>query len=686
MNSLSMNNVTICLNMIVKNESKIILRTLNSVIDLIDSYCICDTGSTDNTIENIESYFNTHNKNNPNKIITGKIICEPFINFSHNRNIALQNCQNMADYILLLDADMIAEINYNKFNKQNLTNFDYIYILQGSNNFYYKNIRIIKNTHIQNFKYIGVTHEYLNVSNNNNIFITFDKNIFFIEDVGDGSNKTDKFQRDINLLTNALNEEPMNARYYFYLANSYFDIGNYDEAIKNYQKRIELNGWEEEIWYSYYRIALCHKKINTNVEKYIYYLLEAFNYNPKRLESLNELINYYRINKKNKIAMHFYNIAINILQNINTNINLKNDFLFLENDVYTYKLFYEYSIIAYYNKINNINNEIISILNNSNNQIINQNLLSNIKFYHNKLIPTKVLNFNESINYLGIQFNSSSSCLIKNNNCNNSTEYIMNVRYVNYSYNSLTGEFNNNHKKIITLNKCFILNSNFCIINEYIFDINLNDEIMENTTQSSYIGIEDIRIFDVNNKLLFIGTTSNELNKLEISYGNYDYLNCSMIPKQLTQNFANTNCEKNWIFTKYNNEICIIYKWFPLTVCSLDFQNIKIIQQFDMPLFFSHMRGSTCSFNYEDKQELWFITHLVSYERPRHYYHCIVVLDYNLKLLRYSAPFKFDNEAIEYCLSIIIENETVLINYSTWDKTTNIGFYDKAYIETLLIY
>ena len=33
-------NPTLCLNMIVKNESKIITRLLESVLPVIDSYCI----------------------------------------------------------------------------------------------------------------------------------------------------------------------------------------------------------------------------------------------------------------------------------------------------------------------------------------------------------------------------------------------------------------------------------------------------------------------------------------------------------------------------------------------------------------------------------------------------------------------------------------------------------------------
>jgi glycosyltransferase involved in cell wall biosynthesis len=47
---------TLCLNMIVKNEGTVITRLFESVLPYIDSYCICDTGSTDNTIEIIETF------------------------------------------------------------------------------------------------------------------------------------------------------------------------------------------------------------------------------------------------------------------------------------------------------------------------------------------------------------------------------------------------------------------------------------------------------------------------------------------------------------------------------------------------------------------------------------------------------------------------------------------------------
>ena len=228
----------ICLNMIVKNESSIITRLFDSVLPLINSYCICDTGSTDNTIEIINSYFK-------NKEIEGKIVEMPFEDFSHNRNYALEQCLNMsnADYILLLDADMVLKINAN-FDIVNFKNFivkyDVHYLFQGNENIFYKNVRLIRND--GTFKYIGKTHEYLQIKNDTKCSHIKEHDIF-VQDIGDGGCKENKLQRDLDLLSKSLTSEPKNERSLFYLANTYKDLKMYTEAIETYKKRIELDGW-----------------------------------------------------------------------------------------------------------------------------------------------------------------------------------------------------------------------------------------------------------------------------------------------------------------------------------------------------------------------------------------------------------------------------------------------------------
>ena len=210
--------VSLCLNMIVKNESKIIRRLLNSVINVIDSYCICDTGSTDNTVEIIENYFN-------DKKIPGKVVKEKFKDFEYNRSFALKCCDDIeADYILLLDADMILTLNIEpeKFKSVLQTN-DCFFIFQGSDTMYYKNTRVVKNR--SGFSYKGVTHEYVELPTNAKQGI-FSKDHVFINDIGDGGAKSDKFSRDVKLLKEGLKEDPENERYMFYLANSLKDLAS----------------------------------------------------------------------------------------------------------------------------------------------------------------------------------------------------------------------------------------------------------------------------------------------------------------------------------------------------------------------------------------------------------------------------------------------------------------------------
>ena len=146
----------ICLNMIVKNESKIITRLFDSVVGLIDSYCICDTGSTDNTIQLIREYFQQRG-------IPGKVVEEPFRNFGYNRTFAIEQCTGLenADYLLLMDADMVLTGFDPAVIKSGLSSHLAHYIFQGTQDFQYKNVRIIKNN--EGIQYWGVTHEYIQV-------------------------------------------------------------------------------------------------------------------------------------------------------------------------------------------------------------------------------------------------------------------------------------------------------------------------------------------------------------------------------------------------------------------------------------------------------------------------------------------------------------------------------------------
>ena len=678
---LNKNNApTLCLNMIVKNESKIITRLFDSVSSIIDCYCICDTGSTDNTVSLITEYFDK-------KGISGKVVVEPFKNFCHNRNFALQSCLGMSDYVLLLDADMILETK--NFKKEILSSAESFHILQGNDSFYYQNMRIVKNNGL--YKYVGVTHEYIDTPSGNTKG-SFKKEELFIRDIGDGGAKHDKFERDIRLLLDGIKEEPNNVRYYFYLANSYHDSGRFAEAINVYKKRIQLGGWIEEVWYSHYRIGLCFKNMG-KMDDAIKYWLEGFNYYPERLEGMYEILQHYRIHSKHQLGDMIYQQSKKILD-MKKN---RDNYLFLHNDIYTDKIYYEYTIIASYLGIKNINNEVIEVLNNSHSDGDKNNLLSNMKFYKDVLTPiSKIVIDNTTmskVNNEDVKFTSSSSCLIPNIY---QEGYQMNIRYVNYHITD-GGSYLNCDKHIISVNKYVEFDKDFNILSEKWFDLNFEDR--------RYIGIEDVRIFnDVeSNDLLFIGTGYHKNDTIGIVTEKYDIENFKMNARELTQDFNNSGCEKNWVFIDFDGATHVVYDWNPLNICKINYENNKLekVAKRETPRIFSKIRGSTSGFKYTKKigetkngnikidieeSEIWFVGHIVSYESPRHYYHVISVFDSKMNLLRYSAPFKFEGDPIEYCLSIVVEDDRVLINYSTWDRTTRIGIYDKKYIDSIVKY
>ena len=352
-------SVSICLNMIVRNESTIIRRLLNSVIPLIDTYCICDTGSTDNTKEVIREYFST-------KGISGEIFDCSFQNFGYNRTIALQRARHKATYILLMDADMILEIT-DKFQKSSLT-ADAYRIEQGRVDFTYYNIRLVRGT--LNVTSKGVTHEFYDLPKGSSLC---NLKTLYIKDIGDGGCKDNKFSRDIRLLSEGIIKEPNNARYYFYLANSYYNIDRIDEAVDMYKKRVEMGGWVEEVWYSYYRIGLCYSK-KKNYEKAISFWLEGYNYYPKRSENIYEIVKCYRIAKKWNLAKLFIDIGKNIPLP-------KDNLLFIHHDVYNYLFDYEWSIVAFYISPRVDITECYKKLLGMNTTLNRQHLLNNLKYY-----------------------------------------------------------------------------------------------------------------------------------------------------------------------------------------------------------------------------------------------------------------------------------------------------------------
>ena len=688
------NKVSICLNMIVRNESRIIKRLLQSVLPIIDTYVICDTGSTDDTPNIIKSFFDEN-------LISGQVITEPFKNFGYNRTFALKAAHGKATYALLLDADMIFKVE-SSFDKQALKCSAY-QIIQKGGNLSYHNTRLIRLD--IDAKCLGPTHEYYDLphgSHNDKL------DSLWIDDIGDGGSKGDKFERDIRLLKQGIEEEPANGRYYFYLANSYFNCGRINECIPYYEKRIELGGWSEEIFYSHLNLGHAYMKAG-NPEKALFIWMNGYNTHPVRSETIYEICKYYREKGKNKIAMAFCMLGKNIPYP-------KNDTLFIHTDVYETGFDYELSILGYYNNYQDMHKVCCRLMNKSGQSY--NNLLSNYKFYTPKLKSYLIKKIGiedsitkDNINVCGTEYkmNGSNPCIFKVGNGNgngNGNEngsgyrYMLNIRFVNYFLNSNGSyHFPVDDGKIVTVNKIYNLDEELNIIG--------NPRVLiPESNDLRYVGMEDMKPYynvysnSNDNSISFLGTCQHPITKhISMGYGELDLeANTSSMSYSVVNTIYNKDCEKNWVFYGDNN---VIYQWNPLTIGKIVKRNevtdgnkneevkkdnlfLEIVKQTPTPTptppFFQQVRGSSNGCEYVD--EMWFLCHVVEYCQPREYYHFFAVFNKDtMELKRWSHLFKFDGEKIEYALGLIVEEKRIIVSYSKWDREPSVAVYDKFKIE-----
>jgi tetratricopeptide (TPR) repeat protein len=651
----------LCLNMIVKNESKIITRLFDSLSGIIDTYCICDTGSTDNTVQLINEYFLARG-------IPGSVIVEPFKNFEYNRTFALQACEKNPDidYVLLMDADMVLvkgpEFNVEKFKAQ-LETADVFHLFQGSDRFSYKNVRIVKNN--MGIKYWGVTHEVISTPDGTK-YDQIERSTLFIDDIGDGGAKADKFERDIRLLTQGLVEKPNNDRYTFYLANSYRDNDQKEKAIEMYKKRIAIGGWFDEVWHSYYSIGRCYSWLGQPHSAIAYWML-AYDYFPKRLENIYEIIHYYRNESKHKLAYEFYKMAQKQLEGVDKS---KIDYLFLQNDVYDYKIDYEYSIVGYYYNPDNIDMARLSMkvltARNIEDSIL-KNVFSNYKFYCKPLTMT-----DNSLEKEGPApdetFNTSTPSF-----CVHNGSLVVNRRHVDYYIDDKGGYVN--RENITTKNMITYKNETF--------ELKYNRE-----RDGRYVGLEDIRLFEHGGETHFTANRGTQDGRMRVEYGTIDYENQCVQSSFLTKTDGCSNIEKNWImYSGDDNRIRVVYNWWPtLTIYEIGYANMLMNKkEIEVPRFFEFLRGSTNGIRVGN--ETWFIAHAVSYEERRYYYHILVALDTETgKVNRWSKFFTLEGEKVEYVLGFLqTGDDEFMIGYSKMDKTTCIKNVSKSHLDELFI-
>lgn len=304
--------------LMVRNEGKIIRRLLDSCKPIISAVALTDTGSIDDTIFQAETWC----KENDMPL---KVFREEWVNFGVSRTKSAVNAYSAfpeVTHFILLDGDMVLEIGKD-WNIDSLS-LDEILLFQINTGSKYANTRIISTS--KPFRCVSSTHEYWSCP----IGITSgEMNTLVIQDLNDGGSRSDKHERDKRLLLrgmrNSVTPDYLMGRYAFYLGQTYQGGCNYKLSNYWYKRRIELGGWHEEIFYSYYQIGENYRRAG-NFKKGMYYSLKAWNHTPARSEPLLCLVQCCK-------GLGLINLAT-FYANIGKQTKMSNNILFLDMGCY----------------------------------------------------------------------------------------------------------------------------------------------------------------------------------------------------------------------------------------------------------------------------------------------------------------------------------------------------------------
>ena len=319
---------SLCLNMIVRDESPVILRCLESVVPLINYWVIVDTGSKDDTAQKIEAFFK-------DKKIPGELHHKKWVNFEKNRNQALKLAKKHGDYLLFIDADeqLIYESDFQlpKLDKDS-------YLIRCNNDTIFTDRRLIVRADLD-WKWVGQIHETIECAEAKTLD-TIPHLINFASGGGGARSlhPTETREGDAKTLENILKDDPKNSRALFYLGLTYLLLLKFEKALVMFKRRAKYNDASEEYYVTLLQIAKIMHGLKKDPDKTFKAYLKAIKFHPARAESYFYLARFLRGQKDLKTA---YEVAKKGLEYTGTQ-----DHLAVESRIYDFGMALEFSVIA----------------------------------------------------------------------------------------------------------------------------------------------------------------------------------------------------------------------------------------------------------------------------------------------------------------------------------------------------
>lgn len=338
-----MKNIHIAVLLMVKNEHKRIMVTLESIRNIADSLVIYDTGSTDNTLDIIRKF--TEDVKIPLRLKEGI-----FENFAISRNVALDFVDSFEDidYILLMDVnDELRGSDFLRNYIENLDNDDLksAYLVQQewysvSTNKYF-NVRFIKAR--KGWRYKGVVHEYITNTDereDSNIGRLPETILLYQDRTKDDDKSSKRFIRDEIMLKEEHKKNPDDTRTVFYLAQTYSCLNVNLNAYYYYRLRTTLLGFYEERYESLFKCGELSEKLGMDWHDSFSWYMKSYEL-INRVEPLLKIVEYYRSKNNWLLAYTFSELSCRQLYP-------KDCVLFIDTIAYEYTRWHLKGIVSYY--------------------------------------------------------------------------------------------------------------------------------------------------------------------------------------------------------------------------------------------------------------------------------------------------------------------------------------------------
>jgi glycosyltransferase involved in cell wall biosynthesis len=264
--------LSICLNMIVRDEVKNLPNCFESLLPYIRDYVIVDTGSQDGTPQFIQTYFSDKRP--------GHVFEREWQNFCHNRNEALQLAREHSDsdFILFIDADeqLVPDTkDPDALGKlaATLNLCDRAMVRVESGNVTFTRTSLVRRTFCSNkpkstcksceqviapkpqfYAWEDPCHEM--VASVPEERVTYlQAYTYYTRGGGFHNRQPNQYLNDARLFEKELMGSPWKPRYLFYCGQSFECAGRKKEAMHYYRLRLTVEGYTEEKYMSALRIA-----------------------------------------------------------------------------------------------------------------------------------------------------------------------------------------------------------------------------------------------------------------------------------------------------------------------------------------------------------------------------------------------------------------------------------------------